>query len=418
MDPAKVEAVQSFKAPQNVKQVQQFLGICNYYRRFIKDFAKVSQPIATLVCKDTPFIWSSDCELAFTTLKSLLLAYPILRQPDVSRPFTVYTDASGYALGAILAQHDANNQEYVCIYASRLLKNAEVHYGISEKECQAIVWAIRQFRIYLHGVHFTVVTAHNALVWLMSIHDPTGNLARWSIYLQQYEYDIVHRKGLKHSNVDTLSRPVLVIDVKSTSQSDTLPSFLSNVDPHEDEALLHYLQFGRHLAGQSKKKCKNVLQNATHYKYADNKLWYRNDVTFENFLEVPKRQRRYDLIQHEHLLGHYQTPTVYDALKLNYFWPRMRVDIHYFIKKCVKQIKFPRQVVRHTVHINIFVSFCSLGPLKKSLKMAQKVIVPQKKNYVPQFLKRRYINSYNILTPYIIMQQISLMGNNWPTAVG
>ena len=93
-------------------------------------------------------------------------------------------------------------------------------------------------------------------------------------------------------------------------------------------------------------------------------------------------------------------------------------DKTYFIKKCVKQIKFPRQVVRHTVHINIFVSFCSLGPLKKSLERAQKVIVPQKKNYVPQFLKRRYINSYNILTPYIIMQQISLMGNNWPTAVG
>jgi hypothetical protein len=85
MDPAKVEAVQLFKAPENVKQVQQFLCICNYCRRFIKDFTKVSQPIATLVCKDTPFIWSSDCELAFTTLKSLLLANPIFRQPDVSR---------------------------------------------------------------------------------------------------------------------------------------------------------------------------------------------------------------------------------------------------------------------------------------------------------------------------------------------
>ncbi len=113
------------------------------------------------------------------------MTYPVLRQPDVTRPFTVHTDASGYALAAILAQHDDNNQEYVCHYASRLLKNAEIHYGISEKECLAIVYAIRQFRIYLHGVYFTVVTDHNALVWLMSVRDPTGKLARWSIYLQQ-----------------------------------------------------------------------------------------------------------------------------------------------------------------------------------------------------------------------------------------
>jgi hypothetical protein len=101
-----------------------------------------------------------------------------LRHLDVTRWFSVYTDASGYALGAILAQHDDNTQEYVCHYASRLLKNAEIHYGISEIECLAIVYAIRQFRIYLHGVHFTVLTEHNALVWLMSVRDRTGKLAR------------------------------------------------------------------------------------------------------------------------------------------------------------------------------------------------------------------------------------------------
>jgi hypothetical protein len=90
----------------------------------------------------------------------------------------------------------------------------------------------------------------------MNIRDPTGKLARWSIYLQQYDYTIIHRKGRKHSNVDTLSRPVLVLQVNSTSSADspTLPSYLSDVDPHEDEALLLYLQFGRHLNGQSKKR--------------------------------------------------------------------------------------------------------------------------------------------------------------------
>jgi hypothetical protein len=151
-------------------------------------------------------------------LRELLSTYHVLRQTYVTRPSTVHTDASGYALGAImmiiLAQHDDNNQEYVCHYASRLLKNAGIHYGISEKDCLAIVYAIRQFRIYLHGVYFIVVTDHNALVWLMSVRDPTGKLARWSIFLQHYDYTIIHRQGRKHSNVDI---PIRLIYLGSSS---------------------------------------------------------------------------------------------------------------------------------------------------------------------------------------------------------
>jgi hypothetical protein len=287
------------------------------------------------------------------------LTYPVLRQPDVTRPFTVYTDASGYALGAILAQHDDNNQEYVCHYASRLLKNAEIHYGISEKKCLAIVYAIRQFRIYLHGVHFTVVTDHNALVWLMSVRDPTGKLARWSIYLQQYDYTIIHRQGRKHSNVDTLSRPVLSIQIHPPDSSEPPPllSYLSDVDPYEDEALLNYLQFGRHLAGQSKKKCKNVLFRSKHYKYSEDKLWYRKDIKSDNYLEVPKRQLRYNLIHHEHFMGHYQTQTVYAALVTTYYWPHMREDIIHYIKHC-------GPCIRHHLEPEINHSAQVINPIK------------------------------------------------------
>ena len=118
------------------------MGICNYYRKFIANFAKISQPIAELVKKEIPFIWSDACNNAFLELKSLLLQFPILRQPDYIKPFYIYTDASGYALGAILSQFDDESSEYVCQYASRLLKGAEIHYGITEKECLAVVWAI------------------------------------------------------------------------------------------------------------------------------------------------------------------------------------------------------------------------------------------------------------------------------------
>jgi hypothetical protein len=116
--------------PRNVKQVHQFLGICNFYRKFIANFAKNSQPIIELVRKEIPFRLSSACNDAFVQLKSLLLEFPILRQPDHSKPFYIYTDASGNALGAILSQIDDNSNEYVCKYASRLLKGAGIYYGI------------------------------------------------------------------------------------------------------------------------------------------------------------------------------------------------------------------------------------------------------------------------------------------------
>ena len=142
MDPKKIHAIQAMLQPTNVKQVQQFLGICNYYRKFILDFAKISQPIAELVKKEIPFNWSVDCDAAFLKLKSMLIRFPILRQPDHSKPFYIYTDASGYALGDILSQFDDESNEYVYQYASRLLKGAEIHFGITEKECLAVIWAI------------------------------------------------------------------------------------------------------------------------------------------------------------------------------------------------------------------------------------------------------------------------------------
>jgi hypothetical protein len=118
MDPKKVHAIQTMLPPTNVKQIQQFLGICNYYRKFIANFAKISQQIAKLDRKEILFRWSSACDDAFVQLKSLLLEFPILRQPEHSKPFYIYTDASGNALGAILSQFDDNSNEYVYQYAS------------------------------------------------------------------------------------------------------------------------------------------------------------------------------------------------------------------------------------------------------------------------------------------------------------
>ena len=125
----------------------------------------------------------------------------------MEKPFLLYTDASGTGLGAVLSQQDGK-EEYVVAYASRTLSPAEKNYGITEKECLAIIWAVKYFRHYLYGSKFTIITDHSALKWLLNSSGETANrrLERWKITLSEYEYDIKYRKGTKHSNADALSR--------------------------------------------------------------------------------------------------------------------------------------------------------------------------------------------------------------------
>lgn len=102
MDPAKIESIKTWNNPKTVKQLQQFLGLCNYYKRFVENFSKIAAPLFNLLKKDSKFDWDDSCQTAFDELKRKLVSYPILRQPNWSKPFLLYTDASGYAIGAIL----------------------------------------------------------------------------------------------------------------------------------------------------------------------------------------------------------------------------------------------------------------------------------------------------------------------------
>lgn len=275
------------------------MGLVNYYRRFIKDFAKIVIPLYNLLKANVKFVWDDLCQAAFDRLKQTLLSYPILRQPNFKHPFIVYTDASGYSIGAILAQC-VNDEDYVCQYSSRTLIKHEINYSISEKECLGVIFALKTFRVYLIGTEFTIVTDHSALAWLMSIKDPVGRLARWAIYIQGYNFVIIHRKGSTHSNVDALSRPVLTISFIQVNDDGDIS--VKTLDVWEDEAFLNYVKYGRHLNGASVKQVKRVEKLALHYKYYDNKLLYRKDLNSDEYKIVPKIEERNEIISKAHLL--------------------------------------------------------------------------------------------------------------------
>ena len=206
VNPSKIEAVKTYPVPKTQKQLKAFLGLTNYYRRFVKDYAKISAPLNRLLKKDTEYNWTSECDQAFNFLKEKLMSSPILAFADTQKPFFISVDASGTALGFILSQKDAEGREVVISYGGRALRGTELKWNICEQECLALVEAIKHFRPYISHNHFTVYSDNIALKWLQNIKDQNGRLGRWSLKLQGYNFTIHHKPGIKNSNSDALSR--------------------------------------------------------------------------------------------------------------------------------------------------------------------------------------------------------------------
>ena len=204
-DSSKVEAVKAWPQPKRAKDVRSFLGLVGYYRKFISDFSRVAKPLTALTCKGVPFIWSEVCQAAFEGLKKKLQEAPVLGYPRDEGQFILDTDASDSAIGAVLSQSQ-DGEEVVLAYASKTLTSAEVNYCVTRRELLAIVHNVALFKNYLIGKKFLIRTDHSALKYLQRFKEPEGQLARWLDYLQQFQFEILHRPGVQHGNADALSR--------------------------------------------------------------------------------------------------------------------------------------------------------------------------------------------------------------------
>ena len=201
----KIEAVQKWEAPRNVKQIQSFLGLCNYYRRFVKDFATIATPLSNLTRKDTPFQWGPSQRNAFDELKRRLTEAPVLRYADPSLPYEVTSDASQTGVGAVLTQTDETGCRPVA-YASRKLNKAEQGYSTHERELLAILYSLQTWRPYLNGSKFKILTDHHPLKYLDSQRTLSRKQARWVEFMQEFDYRIDYIKGKLNTVADALSR--------------------------------------------------------------------------------------------------------------------------------------------------------------------------------------------------------------------
>ncbi|KAI5085360.1 hypothetical protein C0J45_23144, partial [Silurus meridionalis] len=208
VDYRRLTKVLNWPVPHSPSEVRAFVGLCSYYRRFVRGFSKLAAPLNQLVGKNVPFVWAPECDKSFNHLKSVLSSDPVVILPDFSVPFKIYTDASNLAVGAVLAQ-DRDGLECVVAYASRTLTSTQRRWSTFDRELWAVVWAVREFKHYIGLTSFTIITDQGPLLalWRMSIdNDPTCRQGRWILELDPLNWVIVHKDGHCHGNVDALSR--------------------------------------------------------------------------------------------------------------------------------------------------------------------------------------------------------------------
>jgi hypothetical protein len=337
VDKAKVDVIKTLPYPRNVKDVRSFLGHAGFYRRFIRDFSKIAQPMCRLLQKDAQFDFDESCKEAFDILKEKLCSSPIIKPPDWSLPFEIMCDASGSSVGAVLGQR-VGKDPHVIYYASKTLDEAQRNYTTTEKELLAIVYALEKFRSYLVGTKVVVFSDHAALKYLMKKKECKPRLLRWVLLLQEFNVEIRDKKGAENLVADHLSR-------LPTNEGDILP--IKELFPDEHlyaiqvgtpwyADLFNLLETGE-TPNTLTRAQKDKLKNDSRYYFWEDPLLYKicsdqmvrkcvPDCDFESVLSFC------------HSLecgGHFGAQrTSHKVLQSGLYWPTLYKDAHSIVKSC------------------------------------------------------------------------------------
>ena len=208
---AKVKAIVDAPTPKNLSELKSYLGLLNYYGRFLPNLSSMIQPLNQLQSKGQKWEWSQACQQAFEKSKQALVDSPALAHYDATKPLQLACDASPYGVGAVLSQHDKNGNERPVAFASRTLSSAEKNYAQIEREALSLIFGVRKFHQYLYGRVFTLFTDHKPLTSILNPKAGIPTLAaarmqRWALTLAGYQYNIVYRKAEENANADAMSR--------------------------------------------------------------------------------------------------------------------------------------------------------------------------------------------------------------------
>jgi hypothetical protein len=207
MDDSKVKAIREWPTPKTVRGVRSFLGLANFYHRFIEGYAQVARPLNDLTKKNTPFAWKEAQQTAFDTLKNHFTTAPILAYPDNDRIFRLETDASNFATGAVLSI-EQDGKWHPFAFSSHSMSPEECNYPVADKEMLSVIRSLEQWHHYLEGAHheFEIWNDHANLQWFMKHQDLNRRQAKWAQYLSRFNFKWLHKAGATMGKADALSR--------------------------------------------------------------------------------------------------------------------------------------------------------------------------------------------------------------------
>jgi len=281
VDEQKVRTIKEWKEPKDVKELRSFLGLTNYYRKFIKDYAKIANPLTDLLKEKQPYIWETKQQQSFNDLKIKLSSAPVLSTINYENQLILTTDASDVCIGGVLNQItniEKPNQiikmeKQPIAFESRKLRIHEKNYPTHDKELLAIIHCLKIWRHYLHGTKFTIETDHASLKYFMTQKNLSGRQARWSEFLQDFDFEIVYIPGKSNAVADALSRKI-------------------NVITKDDEVVI--------IDENDEERKKEIL------------FEFHDSVT----------------------AGHFGQEKTYQAIKRRYYWKNMKEDIAKYVKEC------------------------------------------------------------------------------------
>lgn len=320
VDPDKVRAILDIPNPKNVTEVRRLVGMCSWYRRFVPNFSTVIAPLTDLLRKSRNFDWTQDCTEAWNVLKNYLTTAPVLTCPNFGYEFSIQCDSSNFGIGTVLTQ-EIDGKEHVICYLSRSLTSAERNYSTVEKECLAVLWSIEKLRPYIEGSHFKVITDHYSLLWLRKLDSPSGRLARWSVRLQQYDFEVIHRKGKLHVVPDALSRSVPQISSIQINPKTT------------DE---RHIQLIRRVKRYPDRYPDFRVQKGILMKHAPSYYILPAEEVERWKVVVPSDQRT-EIIRAHHdvpTCGHPGVFKTMNRISQSYTWRHMRADVIHYINRC------------------------------------------------------------------------------------
>ena len=332
--PDNVKKLERFPTPSNKKQLQRFLGLANFNRRFVKDFAELTKPLTSLLSDKAEFKWQQTEEDAFNELKLRLTESTGLTLPNWNKPFHIQTDASKIATGAMLFQMDDDNRPRPIAYHSRTLNKTQGHWSATERELFGIIDASRKWNVYCSN-HIIFHTDHEPLQNIRKQKDPRGKIGRWLLELEGIDYRIRYIPGKENASADCLSRAEfnsiandILYENKLADQMYTLyTGELDKVNIKKLQKSSKTIKNAIRQLGQKGKISYGPYRRYRGIRMDGEVLWKGNRII------VPPEAAT-TIINEYHGQAHPGAEATYEIIKTRYWWKGMAGQIENFVSSC------------------------------------------------------------------------------------